>query len=146
MVAICNATLKIPGTTYTQASDNCYSFMKIHGVPVESMDALFNRTVIDIYENKKATYSKYGLYYLKRRKPWEGMADFSKLTSVSSESLIYILSCVHILQGSRKRNIGMNERDCLNSSVTPTSFYDSILQPSCILLEQMNSYDLMTLS
>ena len=82
IVAIWNATLKIPGTTYPQASDNCYSFMKIHHVPVERMDALFNRTVIDIYENKKATYSKYGLYDLKRRKPWEGMADFSKLTAV----------------------------------------------------------------
>ena len=82
MVAIWDATLNIPGTTYPQASDNCYSYMKIHGVPVESMDALFNRTVIDIYENKKATYSKYDLGDLKRRKPWEGMADFSKLTAV----------------------------------------------------------------
>ena len=82
IVAIWNATLNIPGTTYPQASDNCYSWMKIHDVPVESMDALFNGTVISIYENKMATYSKHELYHLKRRKPWEGMTYFSKLTAV----------------------------------------------------------------
>ena len=66
IAAVWDATLNIPGTTYPQASDNCYSFMKIHGVPVENMDALFNRTVIDIYENKKATYSKDHFCYLKQ--------------------------------------------------------------------------------
>ena len=82
IVEIWNATLDIPGTVYPQASDNCYSWMKIHGVPVENMDALFNKTVIDMYENKMATYSKHELYHPERRKPWEGMTDFSKLTAI----------------------------------------------------------------